>query len=385
METLSELSLEQRLRHRIDNKTKPLGALGHLENLAFQVGAIQNTVRPQIHQPHIVVFAGDHGIAAKGLVNPYPQAVTAQMVLNFLAGGAAINVFCRQHDIGLTVVDAGVNFDFSSHSRATSRASGYPDFPGSDDSAHFDGFMHKSAPVRFLSHKIGYGTRNYLEGTAMSHAGAMQAIDTGKKIVDDLQAEGCNCIGLGEMGIGNTSSASLIMSIITGIPIENCTGRGTGVNDEQLQKKKETLRAVFDLHAGGCFTTAIPSVKTSGLDPLEILQRVGGFEIAMMAGAYLRAAEHRMIILVDGFITTAALLVALLFDSSVRDYCIFSHTSGEQGHEKMLQWLDAHPILNLGMRLGEGTGAALALPIVRSAVRFLNEMASFESAGVDKA
>ena len=349
MPTMTGTDLRKELQHKIDSKTKPLGALGRLEEVALQVGLIQKSVLPQINHPHIVVFAGDHGIAATGLVNPYPQAVTAQMVLNFMAGGAAINVFCRQQEIGLTIVDAGVNFDF-------------PEDPSSQ---------------KLIRAKVGYGTRSYLEGDAMSREEVLQAMAAGKKIVADLFHEGCNCIGFGEMGIGNTSAASLIMSFVTGIPVEDCVGRGTGVNDEQLEKKIATLQEVFRLH--------LPAVVASPT-PLTILQHVGGFEIAMMTGAYLKAAELNMIILVDGFITTSALLLAQLSEQGqeLQDHCIFSHTSGERGHEKMLQYLGARPLLNLGMRLGEGTGAAMALPLIKSAVSFLLEMASFESAGVSR-
>ena len=341
--------LQQTLQGRIDGKTKPHGALGRLEELALQVGMIQGTAHPRLNNPHIVVFAGDHGIAATGLVNPYPQAVTAQMVLNFLHGGAAINVLCRQHGIGLRVVDAGVNDDFT-------------------------GLLPEEAPS-LIREKIARGTRNYLEGEAMSREEAIRALETGKKIVADLYKEGCNCIGLGEMGIGNTSAASLIMSFVTGDPVEECCGRGTGVNDQQLETKVTTLRAVHRLHVQAI--AASPDVVT-------ILQHVGGFEIAMMTGAYQQAAALKMVILVDGFITTAALLLATLLAPEVKDFCIYSHTSGEQGHQRMLEYLDARPLLNLGMRLGEGTGAAMAYPIVQSAMSFLREMASFESAGVSK-
>jgi nicotinate-nucleotide--dimethylbenzimidazole phosphoribosyltransferase len=346
MQTGTQVDLRQKLQQQIDNKTKPQGALGRLEEIALQTGIIQGTMHPQLNRPHIVVFAGDHGIAATGLVNPYPQSVTAQMVLNFITGGAAINVFCRQHNIGLTVVDAGVNFDFEL-------------FPG-----------------KLLSRKIGHGTRNYLEGEAMSAEEVTRAIEEGKKIVEDLSARGCNCIGFGEMGIGNTSSASLIMSFITGIPVEECAGRGTGVNDEQLERKKETLREAFRRHLPAI--AAKPEAQT-------ILQHVGGFEIAMMTGAYLKAAELKMVILVDGFITTSALLLARLINHHIQDNCFFSHTSGESGHARMLEYLEAEPLLNLGMRLGEGTGAAMAYPLLQSAVLFLREMASFESAGVSRA
>jgi len=345
MQTITSLDLE--LRYRIDNKTKPPGALGRLEEIALQLGLLQGTAHPRLTRPHIVVFAGDHGIAATGLVNPYPQSVTAQMVLNFIRGGAAINVFCRQHDLGLIVVDAGVNYDF--------------------DPALVRG--------KLVSKKTGYGTRNYLETAAMTAEETEAAIEAGKEIVAGLAGEGCNCIGLGEMGIGNTSSASLIMSYITGIPVADCTGRGTGVNDGQFEQKKNALQQAFHYHAAAI--AADPG-------PLTILQRVGGYEIAMLTGACLRAAELKMVILVDGFITTAALLLARLLNPSITDCCIFSHCSGEKGHAKMLEWLAVEPLLQLGMRLGEGTGAAMAYPFVQSAVNFLEEMASFESAGVSK-
>jgi nicotinate-nucleotide--dimethylbenzimidazole phosphoribosyltransferase len=347
MQMVTPTGLRDQLRYQINNKTKPLGALGRLEEIALQLGCIQGTLHPKLNKPHIVVFAADHGIAATGLVNPYPQSVTAQMVLNFITGGAAINVFCRQHNLGLTVVDAGVNFDFDM----------------------------MQPPGKLISRKIGNGTRNYLEEAAMTAQQAASAIEAGKEVVAGLAAQGCNCIGFGEMGIGNTSSASLIMSYITGIAVEECAGRGTGVNDQQLEKKKDTLREVFRRH--------LPAIAADP-SPQVILQQVGGYEIAMLTGAYLKAAELRMVILVDGFITTAALLLARLVDNRITDNCIFSHCSGENGHAKMLEYLGAEPLLHLGMRLGEGTGAAMAYPLVQSAANFLKEMASFESAGVSR-
>ena len=354
-------SLRDQLQYQINNKTKPLGALGRLEEIALQLGCIQGTLHPQLNKPHIVVFAADHGIAATGLVNPYPQSVTAQMVLNFITGGAAINVFCRQHNLGLTVVDAGVNFDFD-----TTLPPGKTALPP-DDTTLF--------PGKLISRKIGHGTRNYLEEAAMTAQQAASAIEAGKEVVAGLAAQGCNCIGFGEMGIGNTSSASLIMSYITGIAVEECAGRGTGVNDQQLEKKKDTLQEVFRRH--------LPAIAADP-SPQVILEQVGGYEIAMLTGAYLKAAELGMVILVDGFITTAALLLARLMDNTITDNCIFSHCSGENGHAKMLEYLGAEPLLHLGMRLGEGTGAAMAYPLVQSAANFLKEMASFESAGVSK-
>jgi nicotinate-nucleotide--dimethylbenzimidazole phosphoribosyltransferase len=347
MSTTTQQSLGQALRRRIDNKTKPLGALGQLEEIALRIGLLQGTTHPVVNRPHIVVFAGDHGVAATGLVNPYPQAVTAQMVLNFIRGGAAINVFCRQNGLSLTVVDAGVNYDFTADQVGDC----------------------------LLSKKIAFGTHNYLQGAAMSPSQALQAMNAGREVVAGLAAQGCNSIGFGEMGIGNTSSAALIMSFVMGIPVADCVGRGTGVNDEQLKQKQATLEQVYRLHR--------PAI-TSGPNTSTILQCVGGFEIAMLTGAYLEAAEQKMIILVDGFISTAALLLARLSNPAILDNCIFSHCSGENGHTKMLEWLGARPLLNLGMRLGEGTGAALAFPFVRAAVSFLEEMASFESAGVSK-
>ncbi|WP_276480452.1 nicotinate-nucleotide--dimethylbenzimidazole phosphoribosyltransferase [Paraflavitalea pollutisoli] len=345
---IATTSLQAALQHKIDNKTKPLGALGMLETLALQLGLIQQTTSPVIRAPHIVVFAGDHGIAATGLVNPYPQAVTAQMVLNFLRGGAAINVFCRQHQIALQVVDAGVNADLSAAAAALKE------------------------PAVFINASMGPGTNNYLEGPAMPEAAVLSAIDKGRAIVRTIADRGSNCIGFGEMGIGNTSSASLIMSAVTGIPVAACVGRGTGVNNEQLDTKIKTLEQVHALH----------QLTQLHNQPIALLSKVGGFEIAMMTGAYLEAAARQLVIVVDGFITTAALLLTRQLDPTVMNYCFFAHTSGELGHEKMLAFLKADTLLHLGMRLGEGTGAALAIPLIQSAAAFLEEMASFESAGV---
>lgn len=336
------------LQHKIDQKTKPLGALGQLESIALQIGLIQNTEKPTIQSPVIIVFAGDHGIAKTGLVNPYPQSVTAQMVLNFLSGGAAINVFTRLNKINLWVVDAGVNVDFDSV------------IDSAIDTA------------RFIRAKQGMGTENYLLTNAMNEQQVVQSIGAGKKIVDDIAQQGTNCIGFGEMGIGNSAAAALIMSAITQLDIEACTGRGTGVNDEQLTIKIHNLKEAFNKHKLGDFAS----------QPFQILSKVGGFEIAMMTGAYLQAFQYKMVIVVDGFIATAALLLAQLIEPSILQNCLFAHTSGEQGHQKMLEYLNVKPILNLGLRLGEGTGSAVAMPIIQSAVAFLNEMASFEEAAV---
>jgi nicotinate-nucleotide--dimethylbenzimidazole phosphoribosyltransferase len=345
------MNFQEQLRQKINNKTKPSGALGILEELALKIGSIQNSLSPTITKPHIVVFAGDHGIAATGKVNPYPQAVTAQMVLNFVSGGAAINVFTRQHNIGLTVVDAGVNFEFDA-----------------------------SLPI--VHAKINHATADYSMGNAMSIAEVNAAIEKGRSIVQGLYNEGCNTIGFGEMGIGNTSSASLIMHHLLNLPLSECVGRGTGSTDEQLQRKLDTLKDVSRLH----------KLHQHDITPQQLLCRIGGFEIAMMVGAYLQATELNMMIVVDGFISTAALLIAKNMRAQLQDksphrgdlegQLFFAHCSDENGHRKMLEHLNAKPILQLSMRLGEGTGAALAIPLLQSAVAFLNEMASFESAGV---
>jgi nicotinate-nucleotide--dimethylbenzimidazole phosphoribosyltransferase len=334
------MQLKEQLLHKINTKTKPVGALGMLEGVALQIGLIQNTLSPQISKPHIVVFAADHGIAATGKVNPYPQSVTAQMVLNFVNGGAAINVFCKQNRIDLTVVDAGVNFDFD-----------------------------EALPV--VHAKIRKGTNDYSLQQAMTIEETNAAIEKGAAIVQQIFNSGCNTIGFGEMGIGNTSSASLIMHHYTGLNVSECVGRGTGATDELLQQKVKVLEQSATLHQ-----------LSNNISAIELLSKAGGFEIAMMAGAYVKAAELNMITIVDGFIATAALMIAKELNEKVMSNCIFAHCSDENGHRKMLDYLQAKPLLNIGMRLGEGTGAALAIPIIESAVNFLNEMASFESAGV---
>ena len=329
------------LQQKIDHKTKPLGALGQLEPLAHQIGLIQQTLTPEIRQPHIVVFAGDHG-AAKAGVSAYPQDVTWQMVENFLAGGAAINVFSRQMGLGLTVVDAGVNHDFGKRSG-------------------------------LIDAKIAPGTANYIEQPAMTPQQCDAALQRGREIAHALADNGCNCVGFGEMGIGNTASASLITHCLVGAEhdadLYTVTGRGTGLDDAGLFRKRSLLAQA--LERGGR--------PHSGLD---VLVEYGGFEIAMMAGAMLGAAEKGMLILVDGFIVTSAVLVAHAINHNVLAYCVFAHRSHEPGHRVQLDHLDVQPLMELDLRLGEGTGAALALPLVQAAVNFLNEMASFESAGV---
>ncbi|WP_233899048.1 nicotinate-nucleotide--dimethylbenzimidazole phosphoribosyltransferase [Tenacibaculum piscium] len=338
---LSE-TLKTALEDKINFKTKPIGSLGVLEEIALQIGQIQNSLTPTLSKPSIVVFAGDHGIVKSNPVSPYPQEVTQQMVLNFLSNGAAINVFCNQNDINLKIVDAGVNADFESN-------------------------------INLISAKIAKGTKDYSIEKAMTTAECLSALDKGKKLVTELHKQGTNTIGFGEMGIGNTSAASLLMSYFTNTSIESCVGKGTGLDDSGVLKKADILKNAFNLHQ--------KNIK----NPIDALATFGGFEIVMMCGAMLEAASLKMTILVDGFIVTSALLAAQAINKNVLDYCIFCHTSGEQGHEKMLQFLNVKPLLNIGLRLGEGTGSAIAFPIVKSAVSFLNEMATFKSANISEA
>ncbi len=330
-------TLDGKIKNKIDSLTKPPGSLGKLEELALQVARVQDTLEPKLSNPTIVVFAGDHGAAKEG-ISPFPQEVTYQMVLNFLNNGAGINVFCTQNEIDIKVVDAGVNFDFKD-------------------------------TQKLINKKISFGTKNYLQEPAMTKEECLQAINNGSKIVNEIANLGCNVIGFGEMGIGNTSSASLIMSKLLNIPINECVGKGAGHNDEGIKKKNELLSRAIKLHS---------DVES----PLEILQCFGGFEIAMILGGMLKAAENKMLILVDGFIATSAFLIANALYANINDYAIFCHNSNEQAHKKMLEYLNANPLLDLRLRLGEGTGAAIAYPIIEAAVNMINKMATFQSAKI---
>lgn len=337
-------SLDRALRAKIDGKTKPLGALGRLEDLALQIGRVRGSLTPTLNQPNLVVFAGDHG-AAKAGISAFPQDVTWQMVENFLAGGAAINVFARANGIALTVVDAGVAHDF-----------------------HAGGVR-----PNLVDAKVGAGgTASYLDGAAMTAEERDTALARGAEIVNRLAAKGCEIIGCGEMGIGNTASAALITHCLTDAPLADCVGRGTGLDDAGLAKKTALLQQALDIWP-----------ERNG-DPLAVLARYGGFEIAMMTGAMLAAARQNMLVLVDGFICGAAALVAARLAPAFLDYAVFCHASAEAGHRTQLTALDVVPLVALDLRLGEGTGAALAWPLVRAACAFLNEMASFASAGVSE-
>ncbi|PKG36384.1 MULTISPECIES: nicotinate-nucleotide--dimethylbenzimidazole phosphoribosyltransferase [Psychrobacter] len=333
--------LRQQLQQIIDLKTKPLGALGRLETLALQLGMIQGTLTPNITQPQIRVFAADHGLTKHG-TSAYPSAVTAQMVYNFLQGGAAINVLARQHNIELKVVDAGVDADFAS--------SPFKDHP------------------QLLDYKVRHGSRDALTEPAMTEQECLAALENGMNVVKDMVG---NLLIVGEMGIGNTSAASLLLARLGNVAIADCIGRGTGLDDAGLQHKTDILTQVLARHS---------EVQA----PFDILAALGGLEIAMMAGALIQAASERRILLIDGFIASSALLAAERLAPGVAQYAIFAHHSVEPGHAHLLKLLNAEPLLNMGMRLGEGSGAALAYPLLQSACAIINEMASFSEAGISE-
>lgn len=335
----NKVAFSQLLQEKIDSKTKPIGALGVLESLAFQLGSVFKTLNPKIKNPNIVVFAADHGIANHG-VSAYPQDVTRQMVHNFLEGGAAINVFCNQNNIALSIVDSGVNYDFPTN-------------------------------AQLIHAKIAKGTQSFLHVPAMSETELQLCFEKGKSIVGDIAKTGCNCIGFGEMGIGNTSTAAVLMSLITSFPIEECVGKGTGVEDEKLLQKQNILQKAIENYSGQSLLS-------------EQLAYFGGFEIIQMAGGMLAAYDHNMLILVDGFICSVAFLIASKINPNIQENAVFCHVSAENAHQKLLDYLGAKPILNLDLRLGEGTGCAIAFPVLKSAEAFLNEMATFENAGVSR-
>ena len=331
---ISDATLAQRLQHQLDTKTKPLGSLGRLEPLALQLGLILGTDQPHLMQPQMLVCAADHGLATRG-VSAYPSDVTWQMVENFLSGGAAVSVLARQHGLALTVVDCGVRHDFAPR-------------PG------------------LVVRKLAQGTADASAGPAMSMVQCQQAITHGQDLVRNLPG---NVVLLGEMGIGNTSVASMLLARLAGLPIADCTGAGTGLDDAAVLRKVAILGEVLALHA-------------QATAPLDALAAFGGFEVATLVGVVLQAARERRVVLVDGFITTAAVLVAHALQPHVLQCCVFAHRSGERGHGLMLDHLGARPLLDLGLRLGEGSGAALAWPLLASACTVLRDMASFASAGV---
>jgi nicotinate-nucleotide--dimethylbenzimidazole phosphoribosyltransferase len=325
-------------RRRVDVLTKPLGALGRLEPLAVHLCAIQGTLQPKLSAPVAIVFAGDHGVADRG-VSAYPRAVTGQMVKNFLAGGAAISVLARSLGLELWIVDAGVDDDCGTH-------------------------------PRLIDAKVRRGTRDFVAEPAMTASECHEALRRGRETIARVATPDTNTAVFGEMGIGNTASSALLMHRLTGLPLTECVGRGTGLDDAGLERKRATL--------------ATASQRVAAGDALRLLSEFGGYEIAMLTGALLAAAARRMLIIVDGFTVTVAAAVAARLNPRVLDYCVFGHCSAEHAHRALLRRLEVTPLLDLGMRLGEGTGAAVALPVVRAALALFIEMATFEGAGVSE-
>lgn len=331
--TSVDLGQAQSLRGLIDGKAKPLGALGRIEALAVQLGLIAGHAAPTIDQALLLVFAGDHGLTRSG-VSSYPPAVTQAMVATFLAGKASANAFAGAVGADLRVVDAGVDGDLPAH----------PDL---------------------VAAKVRRGTRNAAEEPAMTQAELQQALESGARIAAEALDEGYDALLLGEMGIGNTASASLIMHRLAPAALENCLGSGAGHDAEGLARKRAALQCAAD--------------RSPATTPLAVMREFGGLEIAMMTGAVLGAASRRRPVLIDGFISTAAALAAIRMEPAAQDYCIFTHCSAEHGHRRMLTVLGVEPLLQLDMRLGEGTGALLALPMVRAAARLLTDVASLDN------
>jgi nicotinate-nucleotide--dimethylbenzimidazole phosphoribosyltransferase len=326
---------------RQDSLTKPQGSLGLLEELSVKVAGIQGAAQPRIRDKVIVTMAGDHGVTSEG-VSLFPQEVTAQMVYNFLRGGAGINVLARHVGARVVVVDMGVATDLEPH-------------------------------PQLLVKKVAYGTKNMAQGPAMSREEAVEAIEAGIEIVESELSRGIDIVGTGDMGIGNTTPSSAIVAALTGAPVADVTGRGTGIDDEQLARKVETIERVLAIN------------RPDPADPLDVLAKVGGLEIAGIAGVVLGAAAHRLPVVIDGFISGAGALIAAGLAPQGKDYLIAAHLSVERGHRLVLERLGLTPLLNLTMRLGEGTGAALGISLVEAAVKVLNEMATFADAGVSEA
>ena len=333
--------LRPEIQDKIDNLNKPKGSLGVLENLAMQACLIQQTLTPSLAHPCHLLLGGDHGIEREG-VSVSPREVTWQQMINFTRGGGGVNMFCRQHGFKLRIVDVGVDYDLS-------------DIPG------------------VINRKIARGTRNFLYEPAMSEEEFDKAIEVGASLVDDCVAEGCRVLCIGEMGIGNTSPSSIWMSFFCNIPLDECIGAGAGLDSPGIRHKREVLRQAV-VHPD------IPH-QTTDIFPLRYF---GGFEMIAAIGAMLRAAEQHLIILIDGFIMTACALAACRLYPAAQSYMVFGHCGDESGHRRMLDTMGAKPLLTLGMRLGEGTGALCAFPILDSAVRMINEMNNFVNGNITK-
>ena len=335
-------SLRPAIQEKIDNLNKPKGSLGRLEELSMQVCLIQQTLSPSLEHPCHLLLGGDHGIEREG-VSVSPREVTWQQMINFTRGGGGVNMFCRQHGFKLRIVDVGVDYDLSA----------------------VDGIIDR---------KIARGTKNFLYEPAMTEEEFDKAIEVGAALVDDCIAEGCKVLSIGEMGIGNTSPSSIWMHLFGNIPLNDCIGAGSGLDSPGIRHKYEVLSKAVTCHER---VSKYP-------DPIVTLRYFGGFEMIAAIGAMLRAAECHLVVLVDGFIMTACALAAIRLYPASHDYMIFTHCGDESGHRKMLDIVNARPLLNLGLRLGEGTGALCAFPIVDSAVRMINEMNNFDNAKITK-
>ena len=338
-----DAALLDAIRHKIDNLNKPKGSLGRLEDLAEQICLIQQTLTPKLNNPCHLLFGGDHGIENEN-VSVSPREITWQQMLNFAKGGGGVNMFCRQHGFKLYLVDVGVDYDLSN--------------------------CHE-----IYNRKIAPGTANFIDGPAMSEEQYRQALDVGAEFVDKCHADGCNIVCVGEMGIANTSPSSVWMSLFGNIPLDECIGAGAGLDNAGIRHKSDVLNRAVNRF-----------IYTTGgkADTDTLIRYFGGFEMVSAVGAMLRAAELGLIVLVDGFIMTACALAAVRLYPEAKEYMIFGHVGDENGHRRLLDLLGAQPLLNLGLRLGEGTGALCAYPIVESAVRMINEMNNFDNAHITK-
>ncbi|MBR5687312.1 MAG: nicotinate-nucleotide--dimethylbenzimidazole phosphoribosyltransferase [Prevotella sp.] len=349
--------LREAIRAKIDNLNKPKGSLGRLETLAEQICLVQQTLNPTLTHPCHLLLGGDHGIEREG-VSVSPREVTWQQMKNFTHGGGGVNMFCRQHGFDLRIVDMGVDYDLSGVNG-------------------------------IIDHKIARSTRNFRYEAAMSEEEFDRSIDIGAQLADECAVKGCNILCIGEMGIGNTSPSSIWMSLFGNIPLDECIGAGAGLDDEGIAHKKKVLREAVERFleeqgAGGKEQEISHRTLSPKPSTLDIIRYFGGFEMTGAIGAMLRAAERGMLIMVDGFIMSACMLAASRLYPAVLDYAIFGHCGDESGHRRMLSLMNAEPLLELGMRLGEGTGALCAYPIIESAVRMVNEMNNFDNASITK-
>lgn len=345
-------TMRAEIQDKIDNLNKPKGSLGVLEELAMQICMVQQTLSPRLSHPCHLLLGGDHGIEREG-VSVSPRDVTWQQMINFTRGGGGVNMFCRQHGFKLRIVDTGVDYDLSK----------------------IDGIIDR---------KIACGTKNFLYEPAMSEQEYDQAIDNGAKLAEECAAEGCNIICVGEMGIANTSPSSIWMHLFGNIPLDECIGVGAGLNNPGLLHKREVLRQAVERFQTNTGLSSQSLCSLTGQSVRVPLSYFGGFEMITAIGVMLRAAELKMLIMVDGFIMSACALAACRLVPEVRNYMIFGHCGDESGHKRMLELMKARPLLHLGMRLGEGTGALCSYPIIVSAVNMVNEMNNFQNAKITK-